>query len=274
MFAHLFVISFSCIVALTAATFDSDMGTTALYHSENAYCSPETYLTRTYTGKLAGFVPVYSVNDTAHDTQGYVGYTSSQSTIFVVFRGSESIKNWASNIDAILTDYPVCEGCSVHKGWYSAEQNSIDTIISEVKALKEKFPSYDIVVTGHSLGAALSTLTSVDLMKAGLGPIRTFTFGSPRVGNQEFSDWYSSTMENFSRVTHHKDLVVHSPMHERFTHVSHEFYEPDDSVPVVLKECSGAEDPDCSYQWHITSIDDHLWYMGLVMGAGGCDAIL
>ena len=274
MISHLCLISLSYLLAVTAAGFDYDMGTTALYHAESAYCSPETYLTREYTGKLAGFVPVYSVNDTAHDTQGYIGYTSSQSTIFVAFRGSESIQNWVSNINSVLMEYPGCDGCNVHKGWYTAEQNSIVAIISEVKALKEKYPSYGIVVTGHSLGAALSTLTSADLMQAGLGPIRTFTFGSPRVGDQAFSDWYSSTMSDFSRVTHHKDLVVHDPMHERFTHVSNEFYEEDDSLPVVLNECSGSEDPVCSYQWTITSIDDHLWYMGIVMGTGGCDAIL
>ena len=70
-----------------------------------------------------------------------------------------------------------------------------------------------------------------------------------------------------ARVTHHKDMVPHSPMHERFTHIGNEKYEPDDNMnPVGLNDCIDYEDPYCSYQWHVTSIDDHLWYMGVTMG--------
>lgn len=60
----------------------------------------------------------------------------------------------------------------------------------------------------------------------------------------------------------------------RYSHIDAEWYEPNDNVPVELSACSGQEDPDCSYQWTKTSIDDHLWYMNVVMGTGGCDAIL
>jgi hypothetical protein len=127
---------------------------TALYHSENTYCDPASYLTRTYKGVLAGFVPTYKIYDKAHDTNGYIGYTASQNTIYVAFRGSESIRNWADNIDAVTVSYPLCSGCEVHKGFYDAEQGSIANVISQVKELKSKFPSYSVVVTGHSLGTS------------------------------------------------------------------------------------------------------------------------
>ena len=67
-------------------------------------------------------------------------------------------------------------------------------------------------------------------------------------------------------------MVVHSPMHERFTHINNEFYQPGDAVQ--LNTCSGYEDPNCSYQWHLTNIDDHLSYLGVKMGIDGCSAIL
>ena len=108
----------------------------------------------------------------------------------------------------------------------------------------------------------------MDLQHAGISSIRLFNFGSPRCGNTKFADWYSANMKDRNRITHHKDMVVHCPMHERFTHISSEFYEPDNTVPVYLNTCSGEEDPQCSYQWHITSIDDHLWYMNVPMGTG------
>lgn len=268
------VVSFGVFLTSVAAgnlkgSFDMTAGNLAITHSQNAYCgSPDTYTTRTYFGLLEGFTPVYHI-DSSHDTQGYIGYSTEQSTIYIVYRGSESVSNWISDLDAILTDYPLCSGCEVHKGFYDALKGANNDVISQVKALKQQFPDYTIMVTGHSLGAALATLTAAEIKNSGLGPVRMFNFGSPRVGNTDFANWFGTYIPDHNRVTHHKDIVVHSPMHERFTHINGEWYEPDNSVPVQLTGCSGNEDKDCSYQWHITSIDDHLWYMGLKIGDDG-----
>lgn len=190
---------------------------------------------------------------------------SSQSTIYVVYRGSTSIADWANNLDVILTSYPKCSKCEVHKGFYKAEQSVINDVINGVKQLKAQFPSYSILVTGHSLGAAMATLTSLDLYSAGI-PVRMINFGSPRVGNDQFAAYCSNTITSRSRNTHYKDMVPHIPMHERFTHISGEWYEDSKG----MHQCTGYEDPNCSYQWHITSIDDHMHYLGLYMG---CDAV-
>jgi len=259
-------------VVMASASYDWDFGTLSLWHSEASYCDPPSYTNRTYKGVLAGFVPVYWIYDKSHDTNGYIGYTPSQSTIYVSFRGSETIQNWIDNLDAILTNYPRCSNCEVHKGFYSAEQDSIANVVNQVLALKAKYPSYSVIVTGHSLGAAVATLTALDLIAAGVSPVRMFNFGSPRIGNDEFAAYASSILTDKSRVTHHLDMVVHCPMHERFTHISSEWYQPGDSV--TLNACSGYEDPKCSYQWHKTNIDDHLLYLGVKMGIDGCSAIL
>lgn len=88
------------------------------------------------------------------------------------------------------------------------------------------------------------------------------------IRNTAFADWASTKLGvTGARNTHHKDMVVHVPMHERFTHHAGEYYED----PVLsLKECSGNEDSSCAYQWHITSIDDHMLYLGKAMGSDGC----
>lgn len=267
------VISTAALVSsASSSSFDWNFGTISLWHSENTYCEPSTYLTRPYKGALEGFVPTYAISDPPHDTHGVIGYTPSQKTIYVSFRGSESIQNWLDNLDVKTTTYPLCNGCEVHEGFYKAQQSCFKDVLAEVKSLKQKYPSYSVIVTGHSLGAALATLTAMDLQNNGISGIRMFNFGSPRVGNDAFAAWGSSYLSDFSRVTHHKDMVVHSPMHERFTHVSHEWYQPSDAVD--LSACTGYEDPNCSYQWHITSIDDHLNYLGLELGEGGCYNIL
>ena len=215
------------------------------------------------------------LKDEHHDTHGYIGYQPITQSIAVAFRGSESVSNWLSDLDAVLTEYPNCQGCEVHKGFYAAEQAVISQVKDEVVRLLSKYPNYQVLVTGHSLGAALATLTASDLRLEGIDNVRMFNYGSPRVGNTAFANFYSSLLGNRSnRVTHHKDIVPHSPMHERFTHISHEYYQPDDSV--TLTECHGNEDPTCSYQWHITSIDDHLQYLGLAMGESesACSQVL
>ena len=96
---------------------------------------------------------------------GFVGYLPSDKSIYVVFRGSSSIRNWITNLDAYktsYTSYPACK-CEVHKGFYGAEQIVIGGIISEVKRLKSisSLSTYSVKTTGHSLGAALAQLTAM-----------------------------------------------------------------------------------------------------------------
>jgi hypothetical protein len=67
-------------------------------HSEITYCDPANYLTRTYTGYTAGFVPVAAITDSATSTHGYIGYQPSVEAIFVTFRGSEDIRNWIGKL--------------------------------------------------------------------------------------------------------------------------------------------------------------------------------
>ncbi|RYG70456.1 lipase family protein [archaeon] len=152
--------------------------------------------------------------------QGFVGYLPTKESIFVVFRGSTSIGDWLNNLDALLTDYPLCRDCRVHKGFYLAQQSAMSLVRSAVQTLKQQFPSYRVVVTGHSLGAALATLTALQLHAEGPEEtVRLFHFGSPRVGNTAFATFASKTLADRSRLTHHKDMVPHCPMHERCVNV-------------------------------------------------------
>jgi len=257
-----------CLCASSvAASFDWATANSSVWLAAGAYCETNTYMTRTYKGYSAGFVPYYVIDDKTYDVQGYIGTMPSQSAIYVIFRGSTSIQDWVNNLDAVLTDYPRCSGCEVHKGFYKAQQGVIGAVTGYVQTLKSKYPSYTVIVTGHSLGAAMATLTAIDLKASGMTPLRMFNFGSPRVGNDEFAAWASTDLTDRNRITHYKDMVPHVPMHERFTHISGEWYEDEDTS---VKGCTGYEDPTCSYQWSITNIDDHMNYLTLYMG---CDAV-
>jgi predicted lipase len=79
---------------------------------------------------------------------------------------------------------------SVHEGFYDAYlelSGGVHQGLMDVMALK---PDYQLVVTGHSLGGAMATLCALNLtVNYGLDPI-VYTFGSPRVGFQNFADFY------------------------------------------------------------------------------------
>lgn len=92
----------------------------------------------------------------------------------------------------------------MHKGFREAEQKVIGGVLSAVKSLQSKYPSYQVICTGHSLGAALATLTAFDLRANGVSNVKIFNYGSPRVGNTAFADWASNGSMKITRSTHYK----------------------------------------------------------------------
>lgn len=78
-----------------------------------------------------------------------------------------------------------------------------DLVLQNVGNLLLKHPDAKIVVTGHSLGAAMATLGAAEI-KLKYGRVDEFySFGSPRVGNQNFAQWWNSNFESAYRITHY-----------------------------------------------------------------------
>ena len=78
-------------------------------------------------------------------------------------------------------------------------------------AVKLLHPNFKVVFTGHSLGGALSTMAALDYYdKYGGGAIRNaylYTYGSPKVGNKVFADWFSSLpFGGIYRLAHVSDI--------------------------------------------------------------------
>jgi hypothetical protein len=89
-----------------------------------AYCKNSTILAGNYTfnqpsknyqngikmPNMTDFIPTQSIRNTDHDVSGYIGYSITEETIFVVFRGTVSTQNWLNNFDTVKTSYPQCPG--------------------------------------------------------------------------------------------------------------------------------------------------------------------
>ena len=276
------------LVGANAQSYPNDpFGYSSLYFSEIAYCADAPYpsfMDRDYTTTpfVTDFVPTYYIQyGPSASTRGFIGYQPSINAIIVSYRGSSDIENWFTNLNFIFTSYPNCNNCKVHEGFYEAEQSVIDDVMQEVSRLNGLYPDYSIVVTGHSLGAALATLTALDLVGTFGSLVNIYNYGCPRMFNQAAANWASSGVVNIgARRTHYKDIVPHSPPEFMdFVHTSGEIYEQGtpSTYPTFpgapLQDCSGEEDPNCADQWDWTSIDDHLLYSGVVMGSGGCSAL-
>ena len=72
-----------------------------------------------------------------------------------------------------------------------------------------KYPDSTIVITGHSLGAALATLTAYDMASVYGTKVSMINFGSPRVGNGNFANVFNHRLANRAiRVTHALDPIT------------------------------------------------------------------
>lgn len=246
-------------------SFSLSQANISAYLSAGAYCHKEDYNTMVFKGPASGFKLLHTLFDSKTDVQGYIGVLDSDRSIYVVFRGSSTISNWIVNIDAVKTDYtsfPECK-CQVHKGWYLAEQTVIEDVIGNVQSLMNTYPGYAVKLTGHSLGAALAQLTSMDLAKAGITS-SVLNFGQPRTGDYDFAQFVSTKVASTWRVVHDMDTVPHLPPSTGmdFYHVCREEFETKggDFVSCSTTEC---EDPSCSNQFDPGpyDVDEHCVYM-------------
>ena len=62
-------------------------------------------------GPTDGFI-VTNIIDNLRDTEGYIGYLPSDKSIYVVFRGSISIRNWLTDLNALKTPYLTFPECN------------------------------------------------------------------------------------------------------------------------------------------------------------------
>ena len=263
----LYILLFIIFYSINASEFDWDTGNTSVMLSLATYCDKSTYMSNNYNTPFTfSFVPTFQIYNKEYDIDGFIGYRPADSTIYVVYRGTQSTQDWIDDFQFKKINYDELS-CQVHKGFYEGEQSVITEVLTEVYNLHELYPTYRIVVTGHSLGAALATLTAYDIVQSGLN-VQLINFGCPRIFDKACAKYASNIINKIVRVTHYKDIVPHVPlMSMDYYHTYGEWYEDDNHN---IKECDGYEDKTCADQWRKTDTQDHSWYLGFYMS---CDTL-
>lgn len=180
---------------------------------------------------LVGLGLVYggSFHDQGTDTQGYICRGLTEPCMFVVFRGSQSVKDFI--IDALAVPTPefglrrFCGGeeALVHLGFHEAWESVHEPVMAAVENFYKAEMRAQVVVTGHSLGAALATLAAAEIGRVApalaISRLALVNFGSPRVGTPAFVHMAEDCIGAISRVVVEDDCVTTIPV-APFAHVS------------------------------------------------------
>ena len=202
--------------------------------SRLAYVKEESRL-KNYLHR-AGFELVHTVGYQDTGTQLFIARTKPNTTdtkLVVAFRGTEG-DDWKDILaDAFLFKKPWFDASGkslgkVHSGFAKAllndrcSGNILAKLETQLDGLASEFSS--ILLTGHSLGAALATLTASYFNQAPISEkIHAYTFGSPRVGNCYFSKQINSIKHD--RYVNCSDLVTCIPSEGLyFQHVGTQHY--------------------------------------------------
>lgn len=113
-----------------------------------------------------------------------------QGVLFVIFKGSSTIKDWVNNlrIGVVPTDVGF-----IHAGFYDSFQSIATDLHPTIAAHLDR--GQKLVIAGHSRGGAIATLFAAYVCYMGSPVHAVITFGSPKIGDQTFVDWCETNMK-------------------------------------------------------------------------------
>ncbi|KAK7256376.1 hypothetical protein RIF29_29819 [Crotalaria pallida] len=156
--------------------------------------------------------------------------------VVIAYRGTTTCLEWLENLRATLTHLPCNmdnndingvekKGPMVESGFLSLYNSAAINNYSSPLSLQEMvrqeigriLETYDgellsLTITGHSLGAALATLTAYDIKTAFHGlPVTVISFGGPRVGNRSFRRHLEKQGTKVLRIVNSDDVITKMP---------------------------------------------------------------
>jgi triacylglycerol lipase len=135
---------------------------------------------------------------------GFVAQNQTSRDVFVTFRGTQSPEDWLSNVT-----FP-----QVLHTWGKVEEgffNLYKQCSNDMKRAVAGAGQARVFVTGHSLGSALATLATADLILAGTDA-SMYNFASPRTGNLDFAGQFDRSVKVKWRVVNTEDIVTTVPL--------------------------------------------------------------
>ena len=150
---------------------------------------------------------ITNLEEKTSDTQLYL--LDSDEALVITFRGT---KGWKDVFTDANTRFFKRKKENVHRGFWKALDSVWDGKLGLAGHLKSASRSgKQIILTGHSLGAALAFLASCRAEAEGICVQRVITFGQPQAGAEDFIRRFPHTLDVSTRFVHAGDIVTLLP---------------------------------------------------------------
>lgn len=142
---------------------------------------------------------------------GYVMIDHGKKNLIVAFRGSSTRQDWFSDMEIYPTTYlpgsieeyeklielgklKRCDNCKMHRGFYRFKESLGRDFLKKIEKILVRYPKYNLIVTGHSLGAAMASMLGIELKLRGYNPL-VLTFATPKMFNLAMKNWVDELFE-------------------------------------------------------------------------------
>lgn len=234
---------------------------------------------------------VTQFTDVITATQGFVARDDTRNELVVSFRGSREIasaiigefqgvsfqhgnfdtRRQLSDTSLVLSPLrgpglPKNTDAHVHTGFLYAFRSVGERVLNVLREQFEKYPEYEVAVSGHSLGGAIACIAALSIRNSFPdAALRLFTFGQPRTGDHSFAELVESVigMDNIFRAVHSFDGVpTMIPTRLGYKHHATEYWQfTEPPAPRHVRRCVGSEDPEGSASIPSTGINlPHMVY--------------
>ncbi len=141
-----------------------------------------------------------------------MGYVATKGKdAYLVFRGTATPREWMFDANIRTVPYRLEGWGKVSNGFLNIYNRCRDSFI---KKLGKLGPDFQLYITGHSLGGAMSLLALPDVVAS--TPFKTpilYNYGCPRVGDNDFVQAYNNLPGKKSfRVVNTSDIVASIPL--------------------------------------------------------------
>jgi len=168
----------------------------------------------------------------------------------------------------------------LHGGFQDTFNRTSKSVLDAVEGGIADLNATNVIVTGHSLGAAIGLLDTMFLAKH-LDPsinIRTVLFGLPRTGNKEWANFVDKTMQDrkidFRFFINGADPVPKLPPTTLgFRHPSGEIFQKNNTGSIETLQCPGQENENCSASISLAKANSVFHggpYVGVKLGKSTC----
>ncbi|KAJ7719310.1 alpha/beta-hydrolase [Mycena metata] len=236
-------------------------------------CQALQNVTFLQSGGDQGKIPLY-----------YIAHDGTDNTLVVAHEGTD-----AKNILSILNDaefglvplnetrFPETAGknITVHSGFQETFERTADSLLAGVMSGLASTGAKKVLVTGHSLGAALATMTGA-LIKGAVDSSVDVTvtgFGLPRGGNEAWADFLDSDVGVTFMSNQNDPVPTVPPKFLGFQHSSGEIHIVDDTQQNFIA-CPGQDNTNCATGNNVlaSSVANHLgpYFADITFGGSQC----